>query len=99
LKSADFNILEDFEKEKLIGVPHSSLVTDGQLVAAFRAPARKHRAAVLALHARSETMRFGAFTVIWLERSLWHILPDSGNATRKEALPSRHTTEEVQKPI
>lgn len=57
---------------RLLGVANGSFVTHGQLVAAFRAAAREHLLAVLALHARPEAVRLCTLAIVRLKSTLRH---------------------------
>ena len=56
-----------------LGVPDGSLVTDGQFVAAARAAAGEDRASILGLHALTEPVYFGAFTIVRLKCAFRHL--------------------------
>ncbi len=57
---------------KLLRIPDSRFVADRQFVAAFGPPAGQHRPTIGSLHTNTESVSFGAFTVIWLERTFGH---------------------------
>jgi hypothetical protein len=99
LKSADFRMRTLLGKEKLLGVPDDSFVTDGELVAALRAAAGENGAAVLGFHADAESVSLCPFAVVRLKCSFWHVPGfDSGQANRF-ALPSMRNLQYKGSPI
>jgi hypothetical protein len=61
-----------FGNPNLPGVTDGSLVAHGQLVAALRTAAGKHRPAVLCLHTRQEPVSLGPLAVVRLKCTFWH---------------------------
>lgn len=55
-----------------VRIANGFLVAHGQLMAAASAAARQDRPAVLALHARPESVRLGALTIVRLKCSFGH---------------------------
>ena len=72
-KSADFRMRTVFGNEKELRVPDDSLVTDGQLVTAFRAASREHGAAVFSSHAHAKSVSLCPSSIVWLKSSFWHL--------------------------
>ena len=65
----------------LMGIADSSFVADRQLVAAPRATAREHRAAILRFHPGPESVSLGALAIIRLKCTFRHGL--SSRAQRR----------------
>jgi hypothetical protein len=61
----------------LMGVPDSSFVADRQLMAAPRAAARKHGAAIFGLHPGPESVSLRALAIIGLKCTFRHGLSSS----------------------
>jgi hypothetical protein len=57
-----------------LGIANGWFVADGQLPAAFGATAGQNGLPILSFHAGTETVCFGAFAVIRLKCSLWHLM-------------------------
>ena len=57
----------------LLGGANGALVANGQLVASTGAAARQNCAAILGLHALTESVSFSPFTVVGLERAFRHV--------------------------
>ena len=64
----------------LMGIPDSSFVADRQLMAAARATAREHGAAILRFHPRPESMGLGALAIIGLKCTFRHRLSSLARA-------------------
>ena len=69
----------------LMGVPDSSFVADGQLVAALGATARQHGAAILRFHPGPESVGLCALAIIRLKCTFRHWLSSSRTAQLAEA--------------
>lgn len=61
-----------FAMRFLMRTLHGALITNGELPAATRTPAGKHRPPVLGCHASAEPVGLGALAVIWLKRPFRH---------------------------
>jgi hypothetical protein len=52
---------------------NSTLVADGQLVAALGAAAGQDGASILCFHTLTKSVSFGALAIVGLKRSFWHV--------------------------
>ncbi len=59
----------------LFGVANGSFGAHRQLLAPLRPPARQDGLALLGLHSRPESVRFGTLPIIRLKCTLWHVRP------------------------
>ncbi|HTB20651.1 MAG TPA: hypothetical protein VK708_21155, partial [Bryobacteraceae bacterium] len=73
-KSAALRIRAVVGKPTLVGVPDSSLVANGEFVAAFGSASRKHGAAIFRGHAYPESMCLCPFAIVWLKGAFWHLI-------------------------
>ncbi len=90
-KSAVRRIRTVFGKPKLVGVPDSSLVANGELMAALGSAPGKHGAAIFGGHSYAESMCLCPFAVVWLKGAFWHfefLGPGKHPKRRKLLIPS-----------
>jgi len=79
-KSADRRIREVRENPSLgFGRPDGSFVADRQFMPAPGAAPGKHCASILGLHARAESVRFGALSIIRLKCTFGHVLTSAAD--------------------